>query len=192
MWRHLALAALAIALHACIGAAARADDKFPCDAFVRLGDGSWQAVTTTLIPDRNFKVQEGSLWRPGATVMGMDIATTLDKECPNVAVLQPQQATAPGGPVQPQQSQLPQVPLTRYADANGNIDVRSLTCAHLDGTSPEEAELLLSWYSGWYNGSVKGHGINLARVRYAIHSVSEYCKANPDKSLVQVIELMLK
>jgi len=196
MWRHLALAALAVALQA-VGPTtnARAQDKFPCEAFVRVGDGSWQAITTALIPGPNFKVREGSVWRPGTTVMGMDIADTLDKECPNAPVGLAEGTAAPAAPgaqAQPQQPQVPLVPLARYADANGNIDVRSLTCGHLDDASAEDANLLLAWYSGWYSGSAKGRGINMARLRYAIHSVADYCKANRDKSLAQVMDLMLK
>lgn len=200
MWRRFAMA-LPIALHTtgpCT--VAHAQDRIPCDAFVRVGDGSWQAIATVLIPDHNFKVQEGSLWRPGATVMGMDIAATLEKACPNTPAGLPEGAAAPGAQAAPAGSQLPQasqvqtpqIPLARYADANGNIDIRQLTCGHLDDASPEETNLLLSWYGGWYNGAAKGHGINLARLRYAIRNVVDYCKINRDKSLLQVMNLMLK
>jgi hypothetical protein len=201
MWcRFLLLGAVVGALQAAdLATTAQAQDKFPCEAFVRLGDGTWQAMATTLIPDGNFRVQEGSLWRPGATVMGTDVATMLDKECPNVPVYNPQAQGVPGGPVPgapaPLQAQAPQAPrvsLARYADANGNIDVRTLTCGHLDDASPEEADLLLTWYSGGYNASSKGHSINLSRLRTAVHSVVDYCRANPDKNLVRVMELMLK
>ena len=83
------------------------------------------------------------------------------------------------------------MPLSQSADANGNFDVRRLTCGHLADASAEEAGLLLAWYGGWYNGQAKRRGINLARVRYAIR-VADYCRANRDKSLMQVMELMLK
>ena len=197
MQRRFAGLALAVALTTCGAASsARAQDKFPCEAFFRLGDGSWQAMSTTLIPGPNFKVQEGSLWRPGQVVMGIDMATTLDQKCPNVPVGVPQGASAPaapGAPPLPQQPQVPQppsVPLARYADANGNIDVRSLTCGHLADASPEETNLLLAWYSG--NAAGKGRSINLPRLRYAMRSVADYCRANRDKNLVKVMELMLK
>ena len=211
MARCLALAALAVAvLSAAAATNARAAEKFPCEAFVRLGDGTWQALTTTLIPDRNFRVQEGSLWRPGAAVMGMDVAATLEKECPNAAVVSPEGVvTTPNGvplsPAQPgaalpplgtaqtpQAPQAPIVPLARFADANGSIDVRRLTCGQLDDASPVDADTLLSWYSGWYSGAAKGRGVNLARVRYAVRSVIDYCKSNREKNLAQVMELMLK
>jgi hypothetical protein len=77
-------------------------------------------------------------------------------------------------------------------DANGNLDVRQLTCGHIEDASAEEAELLLSWYSGVYSGSPKGRGINLARLRYNIRNVIDYCKANRDKRLSEVMERMLK
>jgi hypothetical protein len=196
MRRRSALIALALVLPtAGLASAAQAQEKFPCDAFARLGDGSWQALSTTLIPDRSFRVQEGSLWRPGQVVMGIDMAALLEAKCPNAPVGVPQGASAPAAPSAPlpqqaQISQAPSVPLARYADANGNIDVRSLTCGHLADASPEEVSLLLAWYSG--NAAGKGRSINLPRLRYAMRSVIDYCKVNRDKSLVKVMELMLK
>ena len=86
----------------------------------------------------------------------------------------------------------PQSFLARYADANGNLDVRQLTCGHLDDTSAEEAELFLAWYSGWYSGVAKNRGINLARIRYAIRNVVAYCKGDRNKRLTDVMEQMLK
>jgi hypothetical protein len=196
MWRRFILMTLAIALPAAgFVNTAQAQGKFPCDAFVRLGDGSWQALVTTTLPGRDFRIQEGSLWRPGQVVLGIDVATTVEANCPNAPVGVPQGASAPaaaGAPL-PQQLQIPQapsVPLARYADANGNIDVRSLTCGHLADASPDEASLLLAWYSG--NAAGKGRSINLPRLRYAMRSVIDYCKVNRDKSLVKVMELMLK
>ena len=50
-----------------------------------------------------------------------------------------------------------QVPLSAYTDANGFIDVQSLTCAQLAGTFQEDADMLAAWYSGWYNGLAKKH-----------------------------------
>jgi hypothetical protein len=82
--------------------------------------------------------------------------------------------------------------LAKYADANGNIDIRQLTCGHLDDATAEEAQLLLAWYSGWYNGLAKGHGINLARVRYKMRNIADYCRTNRDKRLTDAMEQMLK
>jgi hypothetical protein len=48
-----------------------------------------------------------------------------------------------------------QVPLSSYVDANGFIDVQKLTCAQLAGTFQEDADMLATWYSGWYNGLAK-------------------------------------
>jgi len=38
------------------------------------------------------------------------------------------------------------------ADANGFINVQTLTCAQLAGTWQGDADMLTTWYSGWYNG----------------------------------------
>ena len=82
----------------------------------------------------------------------------------------------------------------KYAEANGELDVRRLTCAHIDAASPEEADVLLSWYSGWYAATAKRRGANIsfARVRDAVRNVRDYCRANGEKNLGQVMELMLK
>src|ERR1700736_2661973 len=50
-----------------------------------------------------------------------------------------------------------QVPLSSYVDAQGFIDVQKLTCAQLAGTFQEDADMLATWYSGWYNGLAKKH-----------------------------------
>ena len=45
-----------------------------------------------------------------------------------------------------------QVDLSSYADAEGFLDVQALTCAQLANTWQGDADMLASWYSGWYNG----------------------------------------
>jgi hypothetical protein len=179
-----------------LASAARAEEKFPCEAFARLGDGSWQALTTTMIPDRTVRVQEGSLWRPGHVVLGTDVAELLEQKCANAPVAGAAPATnaaaAPAATPQPQMPQTPQIPLSRYADANGTVDVRRLTCGHLDDASVDDTNLLLAWYSGQFSATGKGASINLPRVRYAIRSVIDYCRSNRDKNLAQVMQLMLK
>ena len=50
-----------------------------------------------------------------------------------------------------------QVELKNYADAKGYLDVQKLTCAQLAGTFQEDADMLTTWYSGWYNGLAKKH-----------------------------------
>jgi hypothetical protein len=203
MRRRVALAiAAAIALQAfCLTARAHAaTSNFPCEAFAKNPDGSWTVLQTTYLEGPNVKVQQDAVFPPGRIVLGYDIAALIAKACPNAVVAPPPgaepaaasgavPATAPGTvPSAP----VPQSFLARYADANGNLDVRQLTCGHLDDTSAEEAELFLAWYSGWYAGSAKTRGINLARIRYAIHNVVAYCKGDRNKRLTDVMELMLK
>ena len=53
-----------------------------------------------------------------------------------------------------------QVPLSAYVDANGFINVQALMCAQLAGTYQEDADMLTTWYSGWYNGLAKKHFIH--------------------------------
>ncbi len=83
-----------------------------------------------------------------------------------------------------------QVELKSYADANGFIDVQKLTCAQLAGTFQEDADLLTTWYSGWYNGLGKKHFINIARSKEAEHETIVYCKANPNVTVIKAIGLV--
>src|SRR3954447_11217278 len=80
-----------------------------------------------------------------------------------------------------------QVELKTYADKDGYIDVQALTCAQLAGTFQEDADLLTTWYSGWYNGLGKKHFINIARSKEAEHETIVYCKANPDVKIIKAI-----
>jgi hypothetical protein len=195
----------AIALQVCCLSAQAATSNIPCDAFAKNSDGSWTVLQTTYLEGPNIKVQQDATFAPGRVVLGYDIADMIAKACPNAVVAPPPGtepapgaaaprtgvSTAPGAAPSAAAPQ-PQSFLARYADANGNLDVRQLTCGHLDDTSAEEAELFLSWYSGWYSGVAKNRGINLARIRYAIHNVVAYCKGDRNKRLTDVMEQMLK
>jgi HdeA/HdeB family len=85
-----------------------------------------------------------------------------------------------------------QVELKTYADAKGYIVVRNLTCAQLAGTFQEDADFLGVWVSGWYNGRNKKHMINVDRTKAGIHEVIVYCQANPDKKVVNAVDIVLK
>jgi hypothetical protein len=199
MRRRVALSiTAAIALQICCLSAQAATSNFPCDAFAKNPDGSWTVLQTTYLEGPNVKVQQDATFAPGRVVLGYDIAALIAKACPNAVVAPPPDTapaaapnTAPGTAPSAAAPQ-PQSFLARYADANGNLDVRQLTCGHLDDTSAEEAELFLAWYSGWYSGFAKNRGINLARTRYAIRNVVAYCKGDRNKRLTDVMEQMLK
>ena len=83
-----------------------------------------------------------------------------------------------------------QVELKTYADADGYIDVQALTCAQLAGTFQEDADLLTTWYSGWYNGLAKRHFISLPRSREAEHETIVYCKSHPEEKIIRAIGLV--
>ena len=72
-----------------------------------------------------------------------------------------------------------QVPLSAYVDANGFINVQALMCAQLAGTYQEDADMLTTWYSGWYNGLAKKHFIHFGRAKQDEHETIMTCKANP-------------
>ncbi len=85
-----------------------------------------------------------------------------------------------------------QVDLTTYTDAKGYLNVRALTCAQLANTYQEDADFLGAWYSGWWNGHLKLHSINPSRAKQGIHEVIVYCKANPDKKVVDAVDAFVK
>ncbi len=84
-----------------------------------------------------------------------------------------------------------QTELKNYVGANGYIQVQKLTCAQLASTYQEDAELLGVWYSGWLNGRAKSHFINVDRTKDGIHQVIVYCKANPDKKVVDAVKILV-
>ncbi|MGY3609170.1 MULTISPECIES: HdeA/HdeB family chaperone [unclassified Bradyrhizobium] len=85
-----------------------------------------------------------------------------------------------------------QTPLSAYVDANGFIDVQKLTCAQLAGTYQEDADALTAWYSGWYNGLAKKHFLDLRKGKLVEHEVIVYCKANPEKLIIDAIAVVFK
>jgi len=85
-----------------------------------------------------------------------------------------------------------QTSLSAYQDANGYLDVQKLTCAQLAGTWQQDADMLTTWYSGWYNGLAHKHMLNVARAKEAEHEVIVYCKANPTKKIIEAIAVVFK
>src|SRR6202046_1295030 len=84
------------------------------------------------------------------------------------------------------------VPLSSYADANGFINVQTLTCGQLANTYQEDANALTSWYSGWYNGLAHKHFADFKKGREVEHQVIEYCKAHPEEKIIHAIGVMLR
>ena len=85
-----------------------------------------------------------------------------------------------------------QTDLSAYADANGYLDVQKLTCGQLAGTWQQDADMLTTWYSGWYNGLARKHMLNVARAKEAEHEVIEYCKAHPNEKIIEAIAVIFK
>jgi HdeA/HdeB family len=85
-----------------------------------------------------------------------------------------------------------QVELSTYADAKGYLNVKALTCAQLANTFQEDANFLGVWYSGWFNGHMKRHSLNPARTKEGIHEVIVYCKANPDKKVLEAVDAYVR
>jgi hypothetical protein len=85
-----------------------------------------------------------------------------------------------------------QVNLSEYADPEGFLDVQALTCTQLAGTWQDQADLLSSWYSGWYNGLAKRHYMDIRKGREAEHELIVYCKANPQLKIIQAIDVVFK
>jgi hypothetical protein len=178
---HAAVAVLVLVL-AFTGAvpAARAQDRIPCDSFMKNPDGSWVALNNTDIPGlgRKLTIRQGSVLRPGATILSIDMAAMLDEQCPSVL------PTTPAAPPQPDLQQ-------KYADPGGNIDIATLTCGQLTSSYQEDAEFVLLWSSGWYNGLARRTAMNMPRIKEGIRNVIAYCQANKDKRLTEAINAVM-
>ncbi|MGA8004080.1 MAG: HdeA/HdeB family chaperone, partial [Pseudolabrys sp.] len=85
-----------------------------------------------------------------------------------------------------------QVDLSSYADAEGFLDVQALTCAQLANTWQGDADMLASWYSGWYNGLAKKHYMDIRKGKEAEHEVIVYCKAHPELRIIQAMDVVFK
>jgi HdeA/HdeB family len=85
-----------------------------------------------------------------------------------------------------------QVNLSEYADPEGFLDIETLSCAQLAGTWQDQADLLASWYSGWYNGLAKKHYMDIRKGKEAEHELIVYCKANPQLRIIQAIDVVFK
>jgi hypothetical protein len=85
-----------------------------------------------------------------------------------------------------------QVPLTAYVDANGFLDVQTLTCAQLANTYQPDADALTMWYSGWYNGLAKKHFLDYTKARETEHQVILFCEANPGTRIIDAIAVIFK
>ena len=84
------------------------------------------------------------------------------------------------------------VPLSAYVDANGYIDVQTLTCGQLANTYQEDADALTAWYSGWYNGLAHKHFADFRKGKEMEHEVILYCKANPQLRIIDAIAVIFK
>ena len=176
----LCLAVAAVALAAGLSIQAHAQSGLPCDAFTKNQDGSWQATRNVAIPGpgRVFNVNQGALFKPGGSFMGMELAADLERECPAVVEAAAAAAT--------------QVELPKYAAPNGNIDTDKLTCAQFADLPSDDADFLGTWTVGWQNGAAKNRAINVTKVRETIRGVAVYCKANKDKRFVQAVDVVMK
>lgn len=85
-----------------------------------------------------------------------------------------------------------QTDLSAYTDANGFLDVQRLTCAQLADTWQEDADMLMAWYSGWYNGLAKKHFFHTSRAKRLEHEVILHCKAHPGIRIIDAIAVVFK
>jgi HdeA/HdeB family len=85
-----------------------------------------------------------------------------------------------------------QVPLSAYVDANGYLDVQTLTCVQLAGTFQQDADALTTWYSGWYNGLAHKHFLDFRKGKETEHEVIVYCKEHPEIRIIDAIAVVFK
>ena len=87
------------------------------------------------------------------------------------------------------QSARAQTNLSACVDSEGHVDIQALTCAQLAGTWQEDADM---FPSGWYDGLVRMHRLNVRRAKEAEHEVMPYCKAKPSKPVFEAIAVVFK
>src|SRR5450755_2227406 len=140
----------------------------PCEDFIKNPDGSWTPQHDVPVTGlgRKLTLRQGGALTPGAAILSVDFATLLDQQCPAVPVTVPGSEPEPAAATAP--AVAPAIELSKYTDANGNIDVQKLTCAQLANTSQADADFLGALYIGWYNGIAKKNAINLTRGKDAI------------------------
>ncbi|MBX9761345.1 MAG: hypothetical protein K2Y29_21390, partial [Beijerinckiaceae bacterium] len=56
----------------------------------------------------------------------------------------------------------------------------------------EDADTLMAWYSGWYNGLAKKHFAHPARGKALEHETIVYCKANRSKKIIEAMAVVFK
>jgi hypothetical protein len=172
-----------------LGAAVQAQSiVLPCNEFIKNPDGSWTPQRDVPVAGlgRKLTLRQGGALAPGAAILSIDFAALLEQQCPAVAV------TVPGSEPELPPAPEPAVALSKYADANGNVDVQKMTCGQFSNTSPAEADFLGALYIGWYNGLAKNKAINLTRAKDVIHNLVVYCKANMDRRVTQAIDVIRK
>ena len=164
----------------------------PCEDFIKNPDGSWTPQRDVPVTGlgRKLTLRQGGALAPGAAILSVDFAALLEQQCPSIPV------TVPGS--EPELAPVlapalePAAKLSKYADANGNVDVQKLTCGQFSDTSQGETDFLGALYIGWYNGLAKKNAINLTRARDVIRDLVVYCKANKDKRVTQAIDFIRK
>ena len=62
----------------------------------------------------------------------------------------------------------------------------------LDDTYVEDANLLMAWYSGWFNGLSKKHYMDVVGAKVVQDQVISYCEANPQKLVIDGIATVVK
>lgn len=171
---------LVLALTLVANVAAHAQAPSYCESFTKNDDGSWSAMRNVRVPfgGRTLNFNEGSLLKPGAAIAGVDFAAELEKDCPSVVARQVEEAK--------------QVSVETYADKSGNIDMQTMTCAQLALTRPHDAEFLALWLSGWSNGAAKRQTVNVTKIKNGMGNLLAYCRANPDKRVVQANEDLMR
>ena len=85
-----------------------------------------------------------------------------------------------------------QVDLTSYTDANGYLNMQALTCAQLANTWQQDADMLATWYSGWYNGLARKHYMDVRKGKEVEHELILYCKAHQDIRIIDALAVVLK
>jgi hypothetical protein len=84
---------------------------------------------------------------------------------------------------------------SRLARIQTLMDTWTFRSSHADNWPvrfQEDADLLVVWYSGWYNGLAKKHLANPDRAKRLEHEIIVHCKGNPGIRVIDAIAVVFK
>ncbi|WP_374544891.1 HdeA/HdeB family chaperone [Rhodoblastus sp.] len=68
------------------------------------------------------------------------------------------------------------------------IDTTKITCGEFVAMSPADADMVASWFSGWFNQKLGYTLVDLEAFHRNTANIAKYCAANPKDQLFGVVQ----